>query len=178
MRLSGNKISPKNNTFCLPLPPDQEMMKNLNFPPVALQIESTGEPHMVFDRVRRRFVALTPEEWVRQHLVHYLIDHRGYRSSLITVEGSLRINRMNKRVDVVCWLAPEKPWLVAECKAPTVVLSQAVLDQVLRYNTALGSRYVLITNGLVHVCVEMPTNGSPARVVQEIPLAPVLPMDA
>ena len=174
---SGNKISPKNNTFCLPLPPDQEMMTTLNFPPVTLQIDHTGVIPMVFDRVRRRQVALTPEEWVRQHLLHYLIDHRGYRPSLITVEGSLRINRMNKRFDVVCWSAPGKPWLIVECKAPTVDLSQSVLDQALRYNVVLDARYVLITNGLVHVCVELPSPGSPSRVIQEIPMAPVLSED-
>lgn len=150
------------------------MMTNLNFPSTTLLIDSAGDSPLVFDRVRRRYVALTPEEWVRQHLIHYLIDHRDYRPSLISVEGSVKVNRMIKRADVVCWSAPEKPWLVAECKAPTVFLSQLVLDQALRYNTVLDARFVLITNGLVHVCVEMPREGSPARVVQEIPLAPVL----
>jgi len=129
---------------------------------------------MVFDRIRRKHVALTPEEWVRQHLINYLIEHLGYRPSLISVEARLKLNRMTRRTDVVCWAGPLKPWLIAECKAPDVDLSQAVLDQALRYNTVLNARYVLITNGLVHVCYEMPGNGTGAKMIDIIPEAPAI----
>ncbi|HAQ64831.1 MAG TPA: hypothetical protein DCR43_03105 [Bacteroidales bacterium] len=149
------------------------MMIPLNFPPANLVISTTDQSVMVFDRIRRRHVALTPEEWVRQHLIHYLVEHRGYRPSLISVEAKLKLNRMTRRADVVCWVDPNsKPWLVAECKAPEVDLSQMVLDQALRYNMVLNAKYVLITNGLIHVCYEMPGSGTTAKMIGVIPDAP------
>lgn len=147
-------------------------MELLNFPPASLPIYETDNGPVVFDRIRRRRVALTPEEWVRQHLVHFLIDHRGYSPALMTVEGQITVNRMRRRVDVICRLTAGQPWLVAECKAPSVGLSQQVLDQALRYNLVLDARFVLITNGLNHVCFEMPREGNGAAVVPDIPYSP------
>lgn len=106
----------------------------------------------IYDIIRKKYVVLTPEEWVRQHMVHYLIGSRSYPAALIAVEKEIDLYGLRRRFDIVCFDRQSAPYLIIECKAPTVPLSQAVFDQVFRYNLTIGAPYVAISNGIVHFC--------------------------
>ena len=105
---------------------------------------------LIFDRLRQKYVALTPEEWVRQHFVNYLTEYLHYPSGLIQVEASLKLNTMQRRADILIHDRTGQPVLVVECKAPDVKLTQTVLDQVINYNFTYGLRWVVVTNGIMH----------------------------
>ncbi len=125
----------------------------LDFPPITPPTvrEDDGE-FEVLDRVRRRFVRLTPEEWVRQHLIGALIETLGYPVGLLAVEPTIVTRAGPRRPDLVAYGRDRAPLLIAECKAPTVKLTQEVLDQVGRYNLITGAPYLMVTNGRAHVC--------------------------
>jgi type I site-specific restriction endonuclease len=125
-------------------------MQVLNLPVAALRIRRKGERTEVFDKIRKKFIALTPEEWVRQHFIHYLTLHRNVPDSLIAVEASLKYNRLRKRSDIVVYGNDGTPRLIVECKAPDVELTQAVFDQVAMYNMTLKVPYLAVTNGMEH----------------------------
>lgn len=143
------------------------MLPALNFPPIGARFSGSAANPQIFDIVRKKFVDLTPEEWVRQHLVHFLAEHRGYPRSLMGVEKQLKLNNTLKRTDLVIYNNALAPLLLAECKADTVPLTQQVVDQALRYNIPLQVPYVLLTNGLRHVCFKI--NGGEAEFLQGIP---------
>lgn len=103
---------------------------------------------MVFDAIRKKWLQLTPEEWVRQHVVNYFITHQKYPASLISLEKEIELNGVRKRYDVVVYNKKLQPFIIVECKAPGVELSQEVLEQASRYNLILNVDYVFITNGL------------------------------
>lgn len=127
----------------------------LNYPPIHLRARR-GEAGRteVFDRVRQRWLVLTPEEWVRRHVVAYLTKECGYQPEQIAQEYSININGMAQRADIVVLTAEAKPEVVVECKEPGIRLSRQTLAQVVRYNSILGCRYVVITNGLETLCYE------------------------
>jgi len=107
---------------------------------------------MIFDIVRKKYVVLTPEEWVRQHVVHYLVEKKGYAISRVAVEREIELYGLKRRFDIVVFDRSGNPWLLVECKAPAVALTQKVFDQVFRYNLTLAAPYVAITNGVRHFC--------------------------
>jgi len=115
-----------------------------------LRIKEGPGGKLIFDRLRQKYVALTPEEWVRQHFVNYLTEYLHYPSGLIQVEASLRLNTMKRRADILIHDRNGQPVMVVECKAPDVKLTQAVVDQVTNYNMTYGVRYLVITNGVSH----------------------------
>jgi hypothetical protein len=123
-------------------------MKTLNLPGIDPTIREgkTGRPE-IFDPCRRRFVRLTPEEWVRQHMIGYLTRHLGYPTSLIVSEAALLYNGMKKRFDLLVYLPNRSPYMIVECKAPDVALNQSVFDQAGMYNMTLMASIVVITNG-------------------------------
>jgi type I site-specific restriction endonuclease len=123
----------------------------------------------IFDPMRRKFVRLTAEEWVRQHFLNYLTGHKGYPSSLIAVEASLAYNRLVKRSDILVHGPNGKPLLVVECKAPEVELTQAVFDQVALYNMSLMVGYVVVTNGLEHFACRINHENHNYSFLEEIP---------
>ncbi|HOE04636.1 MAG TPA: type I restriction enzyme HsdR N-terminal domain-containing protein [Bacteroidales bacterium] len=129
-------------------------MQPLNLPPVELMLRNNNQRVEVFDIFRKRYVTCTPEEWVRQHLLHFLIQHRRYPEALIAVEKSLNINGLHRRFDAVVFNREAQPILVVECKAPAVNLTQPVFDQICAYNSKLNVEYLLISNGLQHVCLK------------------------
>lgn len=127
----------------------------LNYPPIRLRARrGEGGRTEVFDRVRQRWLVLTPEEWVRRHVVAYLTAECGYQPEQIVQEYPININGMAQRADIVVLTADAKPLLVVECKEPGIRLSQETLAQVVRYNSILGCRYVAITNGLDTFCYQ------------------------
>lgn len=109
---------------------------------------------MIFDPCRSKWVALTPEEWVRQHIIRYLSDELGYPKGLIATEMAITLNSRLRRCDIVVHNRNGSPALIVECKAPSVGLSQASFDQVNQYNWALGVPFLIVSNGMKHYCLE------------------------
>lgn len=113
----------------------------------------------VYDALRRKWVALTPEEWVRQHFVNYLVSHCGYPAGLMGNEVSLRLNGTLRRCDTVVFSKSLRPVVVIEYKAPDVAITQAVFDQIARYNVVMQSRYLMVSNGMRHYCCRYSADG-------------------
>lgn len=134
-------------------------MNKLNFPDYEFSITEKEGQQLIFDPVRKKYVVLTPEEWVRQHMLQYLLQARGFPSGLVSVEGSITVYKTNKRYDIAAFDRQGEPILVVECKSPSVTLNQAVVDQVIRYNLTLQARFLVITNGLIHLFLEKADEG-------------------
>jgi hypothetical protein len=126
------------------------MHPKLNFPEYIFKIKQELSSHQIFDVVRKKYVALTPEEWVRQHVIHLLIQKKKMAKGLMQVETTVKYNRMNIRCDVLVYTNELKPFLLVECKAPGVEITQAAFDQIARYNMPLKVKYLMLTNGLFH----------------------------
>lgn len=126
-----------------------------------LRIERDGDRERVFDVIRKKFVALTPEEWVRQQIIHYLLEDHRFPKALISVEKQLLVNGLTRRTDVVLYNHAGRPILIIECKAPEIAINQSVADQVARYNLALQVPYLWVTNGERHaICRISHTSGT------------------
>ena len=125
-------------------------MQNLNFPTYSFRLKNSENNTHIFDVIRKKFVVLQPEEWVRQHCVQYLIQEKNYPISLINVEKVVLINVLKKRYDIVVFNPDGSLALVVECKAPKVKITQAAFDQIARYNLTLKAPYLMVTNGLNH----------------------------
>ena len=125
-------------------------MINLNLPSFEYNLKKEKEKVLIFDSIRRKYLVLTPEEWVRQHVINYFVHHLGYPKSLIRVESGLTFNTLQKRSDIVVYDRSGSPWLVVECKAPAEKIDLGTLRQVSVYNTSLTAPFLAITNGLVH----------------------------
>jgi len=119
----------------------------IQFPAYEFDWRESGGVRMIRDPLRRRYVAITPEEWVRQHLLRYLQEACGYPASRISVEKKLTLNGMTRRADAVVYDRDIKPWMVIECKAPEIGLNQTVLDQAAGYNTVLKAPFLAVCNG-------------------------------
>ena len=144
-------------------------MQELNFPLFPFKIKSAEAKQQIFDAFRRKWVALTPEEWVRQHVLEYLRQEKSYPASLTSVEFPLELNGLKKRCDIVYFRNSGKPLMIVECKAPSVAIEQTVFDQAVRYNLVLGVRYLFLTNGLKHVIARMEENGT-VNFLNEVPV--------
>ena len=123
----------------------------------------------IFDIIRKRYIALTPEEWVRQHFVSYLISYKGYPLGLIGNEISLRLNGQNRRCDTVIYDIYGSPLMIIEYKAPHITLNQEVFNQVIRYNIALKVKYLVVSNGINHYCCVMDYDNMCPHFLKEIP---------
>lgn len=125
-------------------------MQKLNFPAYTFRFKNSENKTAIFDEIRKKFVLLTPEEWVRQHVVKFLTKDKKYPVSYVNVEKVIKINGLTKRYDVVVFQPDGKIYLLVECKAPEVVITQSVFDQIARYNMTLDAKYLMVTNGLNH----------------------------
>lgn len=146
-----------------------QQFPELNLPQVKLNMIPENERVKVLDVIRQRYVVLTPEEWVRQHVVHYLISYLEVPQTLIGVEQALKVGRMEKRSDIAVYSREGKPLLLVECKAPSVKLSQEVIDQALRYNMSLHVQFVMITNGLSHMGYAIDYEKQSTTALQKLP---------
>jgi len=146
-------------------------MQHLNFPEYKFRLRKneSGQSSEIFDIVRKKYVSLTPEEWVRQHLLNFLITEKKYPASLLAVEKELSVAGIKKRTDVVVYARSAVPIMIAECKSPDIPLNQKVFDQVARYNIPLDVSFLLLTNGLVHYCCRMKHAEKKYEFVSEIP---------
>lgn len=133
----------------------------LNFPAVDFRFQKNEKGNLqVFDIIRKKFVEATPEEWVRQHIIHYLINHKEVPASMISVEKQLLLNNTKRRTDLVVFNSTLKPILIIECKAPEVEINQLTVNQALRYNMELNVASIFLSNGLNHVFLKLGQNTS------------------
>lgn len=145
-------------------------MDTLNLPPFEYKLKQSEANSLIFDALRRKYVLLTPEEWVRQHFLHYLLNQLRYPKSLISVERGTTYNKLQKRTDICIYNNLGQPHLLVECKAAYVPITQEVVKQVSTYNLALQAKYVAITNGLQHFCWEVDFETRRYTPLQEIPV--------
>lgn len=135
------------------------MLPKLNFPDYEFRFKKNDKGGlMIFDCIRKKFVDLSPEEWVRQNLVSYLINQKHYPKSLFSIETGLRLNKTQKRTDIIVYNTDKKICILAECKAPNVKITKRVAEQALRYNLVHNADYVALTNGIVHVYYQIIDN--------------------
>ncbi len=144
-------------------------MLALNLPAFEVKMKDEGAKKMIFDVIRRKYVALTPEEWVRQHFVHYLIDQLGYPQELLANEVEVSLNGTSKRCDTVLYDRDLQARMIVEYKAADVNISQKVFNQIMRYNMVLRVQYLIVSNGLEHYCCKLDYSNNSYEFLSEIP---------
>lgn len=144
-------------------------MFRLNLPTYEIKIAQRGNKQLIFDFLRRKYVALTPEEWVRQHFVHYLIEHKGYPAGLIGNEVELNVGEKKLRCDTILYNKVAQPQMIIEYKAPHIKLQQKTFDQISAYNLLLKVDYLIVSNGLQHVCCRMDYDNQKFCFLDDIP---------
>ncbi|MEA3477362.1 MAG: type I restriction enzyme HsdR N-terminal domain-containing protein [Bacteroidota bacterium] len=144
-------------------------MIRLNLPEYDLKTQQSGDKLMIFDIIRKKYVALTKEEWVRQHFIHYMIQEKGFPLSLISVERGLKLLKMQKRYDIVIFNNKGEPKLIVECKSPEISVSQDAFDQAARYNMGLKVDYMIISNGIDHYCCKINYENDDYTFLDDIP---------
>jgi len=144
-------------------------MQKLNFPQYSFRFKNNQNKIAVFDDLRKKFVILTPEEWVRQHCVKFLQAEKSYPSSLINVEKQLKIGTLTKRYDIVVFESEGSIQLIVECKAPKVRITQETFDQIARYNLTLKANFLMLTNGIEHYFCKMDYENENYIFLKDIP---------
>lgn len=147
-------------------------MLALNLPKTELKVITKDGKQQVFDVLRRRFVALTPEEWVRQQFVHFLIRHKGYPAECIGNEVSITLGATKKRCDTVIYGSHAEPLMVIEYKSPSVEITQKVFEQICRYNIKMRVEWLIVSNGLQHYCTRIDYENGTYQFVEDIPSFP------
>lgn len=125
-------------------------MEKLNLPEYDIRVKSNKNKALIFDPFRKKYLVLTPEEWVRQHFLNFLVSIKGYPASRIGVEVGLRLNGTQKRADIVVYDSYGRPLIIVECKASSVPITQATFDQIARYNMVLNVPFLVVSNGMQH----------------------------
>lgn len=141
----------------------------LNFPTYNFRMKKSEEKFLIFDIVRKKFIVLQPEEWVRQHLLHFLTEEKNYPIQLLRVEVAVNTKLLKQRSDIIAYDRNGKALLIVECKAPHIKITQDTFDQIARYNMKLRVPYLLVTNGLQHYCCIMDYEKESYTFLQEIP---------
>jgi hypothetical protein len=144
-------------------------MRKLNLPEINLTLKKEGGKVLIFDVIRKKYIVLTPEEWVRQHFIHYLISELKYPKSLFRIESSLTYNKLQKRSDILVFDRSGKPWMLIECKSADIRLSQKAFNQVSVYNMTVNAKYLAVTNGMAHFCCEAAKAGEEATFLNSFP---------
>ncbi|HCF04212.1 type I restriction enzyme HsdR N-terminal domain-containing protein [Flavobacterium sp.] len=144
-------------------------MQQLNFPSYSFRFKNSENKVSIFDAIRKKFIILTPEEWVRQHVVQYLMTEKNYPQSLLNVEKVLQVNGLRKRYDIVVYNSDGTIHILIECKAPEVTISQNTFDQIAQYNMTLQSNYLMVTNGMNHYFCQMDFENEKYQFLSELP---------
>lgn len=144
-------------------------MLSLNFPGYNFRFKSSENKQQIFDIIRKKFVSLQPEEWVRQHVIHFLNVDKKYPISLINVEKTLSLNGLRKRYDIVVFNTDGSIHILVECKSPKIIISQSVFDQIARYNLKMKAEYLMVTNGLEHFYCNMNYEEEKYSFLRQIP---------
>lgn len=144
-------------------------MQDLNFPSYVFRFKNSENKVHIFDDIRKKFVVLQPEEWVRQHAVNFLIHQKKYPKSHINVEKQLKVNKTTKRYDIVVFDLDGSIKVLVECKSPSIKITQSTFDQIARYNMHLKATYLMVTNGLDHFYCKMDYTEEKYRFLEQIP---------
>ena len=144
-------------------------MQELNLPSYNFRLKEENNIVFIFDAIRKKFVVLTPEEWVRQNFIRFLTEDKKYPASLVAVEIGLKYNQLRKRADVLIYNKAGQPHLMIECKAPEVKISQDTFHQIAAYNMSFKVNYLVVTNGLDHFCCKMDYTSNSYQFLQMIP---------
>jgi hypothetical protein len=144
-------------------------MENLNLPSYDYKLKKSGTNTFIFDEVRQKYVFLSPEEWVRQHFAHFLMAYLQYPRPLLSLERGTSVNTLAKRTDLVVYGRAGNPLMLVECKAASIPVSTATLNQALIYNRSIGAPYLVLTNGRAHFCWELANHLSEAVPLPTIP---------
>ena len=144
-------------------------MQRLNFPAYNFRVKSSENKMRIFDIIRKKFVVLDPEEWVRQHVIQWLINDKKYPASLINVEKQLTLHKLKKRYDLVVFKPDGQIDVLVECKAHTQKINQEVFDQIARYNLEIQANYLMLTNGLEHYYFKLDTSQEKYLFMEQIP---------
>ena len=144
-------------------------MQKLNLPTYNFKFKSSENKTLIFDKLRKKYIVLTPEEWVRQHFVYFLIEEKKYPISLIALEKQLTINNRKKRTDILVFNTAGNHEIIVECKAPSIKITQATFDQIARYNLKLKATYLIVTNGLEHFYCKMDFENETYIFLKEVP---------
>ncbi|MFC5284642.1 type I restriction enzyme HsdR N-terminal domain-containing protein [Pedobacter alpinus] len=141
----------------------------LNLPPYPFKLHQKEDTFFIFDELRKKELVLTPEEWVRQHFVQFLILQKKYPKTLIKLEGGLRLNKLQKRTDILIFNKNGKAEVLVECKATSIKITQGVFDQAARYNMLHKVKYLVVSNGLQHFCCEINYETNSYLFLEELP---------
>ena len=144
-------------------------MYQLNLPEYTFRTKTENSKTLIFDSIRKKFVVLTPEEWVRQNFIQYLIQEKKYPQNLMAVEKQVKVNLQQRRFDLLIYRRNGSPYLIAEFKAPNVKITQNAFDQVVRYNMALRVERVVVSNGMQHFACEIDYEKNSYSFLKEIP---------
>lgn len=145
-------------------------MQQLNFPSYSFRFKNSKNKVAIFDEIRKKFIILTPEEWVRQHVIQFLLIEKKYPKSHINVEKVLLVNTLRKRYDVVVYRPSGEILVLIECKAPEITISQTTFDQIARYNMTLQSELLMVTNGHNHYFCKMDFENEKYEFLEELPV--------
>ena len=144
-------------------------MQKLQFPTYTFRFKNSENKIAIFDEIRKKFILLTPEEWVRQHVVQFLLQEKNYPKSYINVEKLIKINSLTKRYDIVVYQTNGELFLLIECKAPEVKINQETFNQIARYNLVLNAKYLMVSNGLNHYFCQMDFENEKYVFLEELP---------
>jgi len=145
-------------------------LEKLNLPDYSFSIKETKGKLQIFDKIRKKYVALTPEEWVRQNFVTYLIQEKQYPETLISIEMLVTLNKLQKRCDIAVFNSQGRARAIVECKATNVIINQETFNQIVMYNMKLQVNYLIVTNGLKHYCCKINYNTKDYTFLSEIPV--------
>lgn len=143
-------------------------MQKLNLPQYPIKIKKEGGKEFIFDSIRKKYLVLTPEEWVRQNFIQYLIHDKKYPASLIAIEKGLKLNELQKRADALFY-KDSKPHVLIEFKAPNVKITQETFEQIARYNMVFKVPYLIVSNGMDHYCSKIDFETNSFKFLKEIP---------
>ncbi len=141
----------------------------LNLPNYPFKITQKDDLYFIFDEIRKKHLVLTPEEWVRQHFIRYLLNEKKFPASLLQIEGGLSLNQTRKRSDILVYNKLGEKIMVVECKAPSVPITQSTFDQVARYNSIYKARWLVVTNGLQHYYAKIDHVNEKFLFIEELP---------
>jgi len=144
-------------------------VQKLNFPTYSFRLKNRENKRFIFDEIRKKFVVLQPEEWVRQHCLRFLTENKKFPKSLINVEKELNINGLTKRYDIVIYNSDGSIHLIVECKSPKININQDTFDQIAQYNLTLNATYLMVTNGINHYYCAMDFEAERYEFLKDIP---------
>jgi len=144
-------------------------MLNLSFPNYEFRLKEINQKRFIFDEIRKKYIELTPEEWVRQNCVKFLVNEKKFKKKLISIEKKIQLNNTIKRFDILAHNIDGKCILLVECKAPNIKINQNSFDQILRYNQVINAKFLMVTNGIIHYYCRINEHQNNIEFLKEIP---------